>query len=446
MKKVFFIFYLVLLGLIGIFFIEKISKQQLIQRGILNPQEQKLGHLYGRRLALSGLYEENTPSFSYGAFDSTFKNSQLTTDQYGFVSDVPIQQEKDSQTIRIFLMGGSAAFGSIQNQDQCGDTSYPRGTYDYATSIAGQIKKRLKQKYPQKKIEVINAAVVCRKIHQGYTEYLQKIHDFHPDLIINFDGYNDGASLLGVIKNDPYRENADQIEEALELEILSRIPSRPYSLFLLNYLSIKKDIYSGKDITCNEEFLKNIPDSIIPFTVNQGILDTFQNLLRNTDQKIHWILDNYQAQLEKDGVKSIFCLQPTLEREYGQKELSTLEKKMYAAMYPPVTLKEKLCLESNMPALIHQFPEFKRVVNIFGNERLCHINRLSNGFGPQLIAPILDSIVGKHHGVFIDIGQHIQHLTRNQEFYVDYCHLTPFGNAYIAEIIAPEIEKILSLK
>jgi len=66
------------------------------------------------------------------------KPTRLLIDENGFaVGKTPLTANKPKGTIRIFVMGGSTAFGTIQISERVGDESYPRGYYSYEASIAG---------------------------------------------------------------------------------------------------------------------------------------------------------------------------------------------------------------------------------------------------------------------------------------------------------------------
>lgn len=449
MKKTMFILCYVLFLCGVILLIENMSKKELLKRGVITEGSADLSAPYGRRVAQAALYEENTPNFSYGAFNEKGVYTHLETDSNGFLSDVPIYEKKQPGTVRIFFTGGSAAFGSGQNRESCGDSSYPRGTMDYQTSIPGQIKKMLAKKYPNVRFEVVNAAVVKRKFHQSMQMYFEKLHQFDPDLIINFDGFNDGVSLFGIVGEDPFLTVTQQTREAFEVEMLSRLPQKPYSLFLLNYLTMRREQEdTGGDISCDEKDLRGIKDSVIPFEIPAEKMEAFKTLVQKTDRKILWMIASYEEQLKQDGVASIFCLQPTLQRELGQKQLSDREKRMYDFMYKgnDLTLKKKACLLSMLPMLEKELPEIRTAHERLGIDVLCHTDRMTNGYGPAFIAPVIDSIVRDHGGAFVDIGSRITRLDRLFEFFTDYCHLTAKANTYVAEMLVPEIEKKLPLR
>ena len=78
---------------------------------------------------------------------------------------------KAKGTLRILLLGGSAAFGT--------------GLQDDSETLAHQLEMALP------KSEVINAAVIGYQSLQELTGYVNKWSDLNPDLVIEFGGHND---------------------------------------------------------------------------------------------------------------------------------------------------------------------------------------------------------------------------------------------------------------
>src|SRR5918995_1166346 len=64
---------------------------------------------------ISGYYVfKNVPGYRHNTIKKDPNDADVVTDQYGFVSDVPLTFTKNKNAIRIFLMGGSALFGAGQ--------------------------------------------------------------------------------------------------------------------------------------------------------------------------------------------------------------------------------------------------------------------------------------------------------------------------------------------
>jgi lysophospholipase L1-like esterase len=103
------------------------------------------------------------------------KAQNLHINQWGFRGD-EITKQKSKNTYRVFLLGGSTVFNS--------------GVI-YEKNVSKRLEEMLSQKYPEKKIEVINAGVDGYTSEHSLIQYLFYIKDFSPDMIIMWHGIND---------------------------------------------------------------------------------------------------------------------------------------------------------------------------------------------------------------------------------------------------------------
>ena len=89
-----------------------------------------------------------------------------------------IVKNKPSNTYRIFILGGSTAFGSTSTSDE--------------TTISGYLQKKI-NKFGNSnfKIEVINAGVPAAWSHVETLYIKQKLLEYSPDLFMIYDGWND---------------------------------------------------------------------------------------------------------------------------------------------------------------------------------------------------------------------------------------------------------------
>ena len=89
--------------------------------------------------------------------------------------------QKDSQTVRIFVQGGSSAAG------------YP---YYYGGSFSRMLEQRLQQTWPRRRIEVVNTAVAAVN---SYTmlDQVDEILDQSPDAVVIYAGHNEYYGALG---------------------------------------------------------------------------------------------------------------------------------------------------------------------------------------------------------------------------------------------------------
>lgn len=107
---------------------------------------------------------------------ASYSGNGYKTNNYHFRynRDFPIKKEENE--LRIFVTGGSTAWGAGVNQDKL------------YTSI---IEKLLQKDFPDKKIRVISAGVGCYCSTQERITIENLILPLSPDFIIMFSGYND---------------------------------------------------------------------------------------------------------------------------------------------------------------------------------------------------------------------------------------------------------------
>lgn len=143
-------------------------------------------------------------------------SDHFSTDDHGFRGsgrDRPLDTHS-----RVVLLGGSTAFGTGLESDR--------------ETVAFQLAQRVNA-------EVINAAVIGHGSGQELTYLLTELVDWHPDLVITLDGWNDYYKRLEV--SDPrllgmngFDEIEDQLVAAAQVSdsaLLTRLSSVPRTLF-----------------------------------------------------------------------------------------------------------------------------------------------------------------------------------------------------------------------
>lgn len=113
---------------------------------------------------------------------------QLHINSEGFRGE-EIEQTKPANSYRIFIMGGSTVLNEFT---------------PYEENSARILEKLLQNYYPGKKIEVFNAGTRYYNSEHSIIQYLFKIKDFDPDLLIIWQGANDMAASCADIGNDTY--------------------------------------------------------------------------------------------------------------------------------------------------------------------------------------------------------------------------------------------------
>jgi lysophospholipase L1-like esterase len=101
-----------------------------------------------------------------------------TINQFGFISTPDLTLEKPPDTIRIVFLGGSstAGVGSGFNDDE----TWPWQTVEL-----------LRQRFPEKKFELINGAMGGYSSFESYGRLWSRIRFFSPDIIVVYHGWNE---------------------------------------------------------------------------------------------------------------------------------------------------------------------------------------------------------------------------------------------------------------
>ena len=99
----------------------------------------------------------------------------LHVNSHGFRGD-EITKEKPKDVFRIFFLGGSTVFS---------------GEQFYENTHVGLFEHKLRERYPDRKIEILNAGYQWYTTEHSLIQYLFKIKDYDPDLIIMWHGVND---------------------------------------------------------------------------------------------------------------------------------------------------------------------------------------------------------------------------------------------------------------
>ncbi|MDF1547064.1 MAG: hypothetical protein P1P88_04535 [Bacteroidales bacterium] len=114
------------------------------------------------------------------------------------------KRNKDTNTFRIFVLGGSSALG------------FP---YNHNGSISRMIKYRLERNYPEMNFDVINCAMVGVN---SYTvlDISKGIVDYQPDAIVIYMGHNEYYGALGVASTNKLGRNRNIVKTTIYLRKL----------------------------------------------------------------------------------------------------------------------------------------------------------------------------------------------------------------------------------
>lgn len=123
------------------------------------------------------------------------------TDRWGFVYSGPENDlktlDKDKDTIRIIVLGGSTVEGLGA---------------DSVKSIPAYLYHELKAKYPSQKFQVINAGVGGFDSKYQIVYFAGELIHLSPDVVIFYDGFNDYFGITPRVASNPYlnRDTTDR--------------------------------------------------------------------------------------------------------------------------------------------------------------------------------------------------------------------------------------------
>lgn len=360
-------------------------------------QERRGKYPYNRMVSGYTVFK-NVPGYDMGS--STLREQpsdpDVVLDEYGFLSAQPISKPKPPRTVRIFIMGGSAAFGAGQNSAFHAVHPYPDGVHSYPRNIAGQLRDFLEQEDSDVTYEVINAAAYARRFHQSTLLYMETVSQLSPDYIVNIDGWNDIGSLAS---GSPYADAEKMLPAIIDLKTRSEswlnrsntyyVLSTAYDKYRVNSTKSKADVAGDSDGPASRKrYASRKPEYI------------------RQSRRFEQLLRYHIGVLQADGSKLVFVLQPMLPRSETNKRLSAIEKKL-----------------------------LEHARGQAGNDAL----ELLQFFFDDYFSDQCRKIVDDSGEIYIDANRELVDVKSDVEFYTDYCHLTSAGNKILAKMIGEQI-------
>jgi lysophospholipase L1-like esterase len=333
-------------------------------------------------------FESNSYQYTIENFDPflQFKLTDSYTsniNSYGFRGE-NISKTKPHGVYRIFMLGGSTVLSRSTN---------------YEKTSSRILEKLLTKKYPSKKIEILNAGVDGYTSEHSLIQYLFKIKDFSPDLIIMWHGINDWYYSCTP-------------------------PERAYGNFNSDYTH-----FLGANKLMASKYFK--PQPFISTKI--VIFDFIQKFLID-----NWYSDIINDIKTKQPVKSYYSI---------SEKANMYEMKEYPSLYS---------YQRNLKSLIQSVKSEKTTL-ILGNQPTLYRKNLSDTEKKTIYFPILhctrdnkspslNSVanamqrfnnttreIAKHNDIhFIDLEKEIP---KNLEYFTDDVHYTDKANKKIAQIL-----------
>jgi lysophospholipase L1-like esterase len=322
------------------------------------------------------------------------KGVQLTED--GFRRDRSVSLDKLPNTIRIFLFGGSVAYG--------GDTLYPEiddhWRINNQQTIDYYLEQRLSSSFPGTHWEVVNAAVKGSFLNQDLAIFLSVAQRYKPDYIILLDGVNDMFMMIRSSGSyDGYRDAGfgTEFKELTEPGSLSLTTmsstwlasNSAFYRFIREQLKLRHQMRTRKELArtadSRADSARPSPDELSQY---QAAVSRFENFA-HTVRQMHRLA-------ELDRVHVLFALQPSLA----------------------VTRKEKTSVEKQ---LLDYWLKTDGMF-VYGFERLY----------PVLARKLAADAQAEGYS-FIDLTGVFDRMSA--QAFTDYCHLTPAADQAVADAI-----------
>jgi hypothetical protein len=233
----------------------------------------------------------------------------------GFREPRPIPMDKPADEFRIFVTGGSTAFGMGAGGEATALMDYYSLTYRETISHMMEQILNTTELIPGKKIRVYNTAVWGYGYQHLLMRYMTKLRRYNPDMVISLDGANE-IPLLSKL-----HEDWDYFQEGQYSYLLRQMfgYNQPglaayLTLWLKNNTYFMSYIWMGKDlfVELNRNTIEEFPEDRVAAAtqdVPQSVEDKSARMDRNVATVIRMI-ENYHSVLDNDRVAHIFALQP----------------------------------------------------------------------------------------------------------------------------------------
>jgi lysophospholipase L1-like esterase len=314
----------------------------------------------------------------------------------GFRRDGLVSLVKPQGTFRIFLMGGSTAYGT--------GGLWPHVQKDFAVlpngkTIDAYLEKMLNDSLPGIHVEVVNAAITSTWTHHHLIYLNQTILKFRPDMVLFLDGFNDEYFF------DPKH---DQFGDFLYTTQASEIMGQPTLGALMHanaWWMYRKSALAFVTARAAREFkamLSSRPAQP-PMNVDSAMAGLEQTLPYNA-LKMH---RRSGLILRDEGAVPVFMLQPMLILERGHKPMPPMEQKLF---------------DFNVSSTRPGYEEFsKRAAKYIASQE----QAMATNIGGEFI-----DLTGIYAGV-------------PEQIYTDYVHLTPSGNERLARFVSGRLAPII---
>jgi hypothetical protein len=314
----------------------------------------------------------------------------------GFRADAPYALEKAPKTIRIVAMGTSALYGIGAA------APYPVApALSNKETIPGQLQemlsKRVQEVHPGWRVEVLNAGVSAYRTFNNLEYLISKIIFYSPDIVFDLDGHNDFYEYRLYDRWDSYNYSTNLLVDQFNgrtfyLPLFSLVRSlSPYS----NFFNLMEKLLKRK-------WYAMVSANSLPHTQKLDLDEGHGDIATMQQRFAHY---TYLTDLN---------IMHSLGRRFGYLHCTFLQ--------PEVILEDRARLS----------PEDKDIYDIafptYGERGARQMHQLKAN---------LESLFADEGIPFHDISSFYSQNDGSQQYYIDYCHLTPAGAKAAAKAMLP---------
>lgn len=251
----------------------------------------------------------------------------------GFREPREISVDKPDDEYRIFLTGGSTAFGLGAIGEAASLTNHY--SIEYRETISHVMEMILNATAPieGKKIRVYNTAVWGHSYQHLLIRYPVKLRKYKPDLIVSLDGANELPLISKLVPDWNYFHEGQYNNIIRDMFSYSGTGLASYlTLWLKNNTFLMSYLWAGQDVFQELNVRAPVHRAVIQNgeTEPQRKTSTVEEMSRMLDRNIETVVkvvEDYSSSIQNDGIPHIVALQPWLY--LSKKKLSPQEKPIY---------------------------------------------------------------------------------------------------------------------
>jgi lysophospholipase L1-like esterase len=328
-----------------------------------------------------------------------YRGNHVQLNDAGFRRDRNVSSEKPEGTIRIFLLGGSVAYG--------GETLYPeiddRWKINNHETIDYDLEQRLNAAFPANHWEVINAAVKGYLVNQDLALYLSAVQRYSLDYLVLLEGVND---LFAALRSPDTYDGYSQAGLGNEFDGLTSPASMSLQLMSSTWLLDRSSLYQ----LIRERVSRRTQLRARREKIRAAEVDSHAGLVDTTLDEQH----RYESAAGKLGryMRSVRQID-RLAAMQGTRTLFVLQ--------PQIAVTRKL-LTSVESRLLEYWSKIDGLFYVHGFQTLY----------PRLSSELSNGAHAEGYR-FLDLSGVFDRMSA--QTFTDYCHLTPAGDQAVANAI-----------